>query len=310
METSSSPPLPAINLFTHLYYQVAYTLMSLLPPPLDDSPAALRTRNHAAIAKVAALLPVNANEADLAAQCIAARAQAEEMLRLMRQNADDIGLVIQMNAQYGSMPRTSLSMHARLMRMQALRQKREAIDSAATEDAWALHVAEQAMLEVLDPAAERREAARPKAAPVETPAACVDRRIADNVSDNGTNSQDAAFETSMSAQPRNRGANGSGKTGLHEVLRRAMAAPPLGTSHVEGPELLATGGESPAGQDLGGHINIETVFARSDYRAASPKPGTLDTRTNYPSARGTHGILATAIPSSARLSACSSVVSP
>ena len=92
METSS-PPHPAIELSTHLYYQLVYTLTDLLPPPLDDTPEGLRARNHAAIAKVAALLPVNANEADLAAQCIAARAQAEEMLRLLRHNEDDIGLV-------------------------------------------------------------------------------------------------------------------------------------------------------------------------------------------------------------------------
>ena len=78
---ASPPPPPATNLSTHLYYQLVYTLTDLLPPPLDGSPEALRTRNHAAIAKVAAMLPVNANEADLApsfacsvAQCIAARA--------------------------------------------------------------------------------------------------------------------------------------------------------------------------------------------------------------------------------------------
>ena len=100
METSS-PPHPAIDLSTHLYYQLVYTLTDLLPPPLDGSPEALRARNHAAIAKVAALLPVNANEADLAAQCIAARAQAEDILRLLRQNADDIELVMRLNAQYG-----------------------------------------------------------------------------------------------------------------------------------------------------------------------------------------------------------------
>ena len=150
METSSAPR-PAIDLATHLYYQLVYTLTDLLPPPLDDTPEALRARNHAAIAKVAALLPVNANEADLAAQCIAARAQAEDILRLLRQHADDIGLVMRLNAQYASMVRTSLSVHGRLMRVQALRQKREAIDGAANQDAWAQHVAEQSMLEVVNP---------------------------------------------------------------------------------------------------------------------------------------------------------------
>jgi len=49
------------------------------------------------------------------------------------------------------MVRTSLSVNARLMRAQAVRQKREAIEGAATQDAWTLHVAEQSMLKVADP---------------------------------------------------------------------------------------------------------------------------------------------------------------
>src|SRR5476649_913852 len=145
METFS-PPHPAIDLFPRMYYQLVYTLTGLLPPPLDDSPEALRARNHAAVAKVAALLPVNANEADLAAQCIAARAQADEMLRLLRQHAGDIEMVMRLNAQYGSMVRTSLFVHARLLRVQALRHKRKAVDAAANQDAWTQHVAERSML--------------------------------------------------------------------------------------------------------------------------------------------------------------------
>jgi hypothetical protein len=54
METFS-PPQPAIDLASDLYYQLVWTLTDLLPPPLDDSPQALHARNHAAIAKVAAL---------------------------------------------------------------------------------------------------------------------------------------------------------------------------------------------------------------------------------------------------------------
>src|ERR1700733_11158697 len=153
METASPLP-PATNVSPHFYYQLVYTLTDLLPPPLDGSPEALHVRIHAAIAKVAALLPVNANEIDLAAQCIAARAQAEEMLRLLRQRADDIGLVIRLNAQYGSMVRTSLSVLGRLMRVQALRQKREAIEGAANADAWTKHIAERCMLAVTDPDAQ------------------------------------------------------------------------------------------------------------------------------------------------------------
>jgi hypothetical protein len=47
METFS-PPHPTIDLSAPLYYQLVYTLTDLLPPPLDDSPEALRARNHAA----------------------------------------------------------------------------------------------------------------------------------------------------------------------------------------------------------------------------------------------------------------------
>jgi hypothetical protein len=229
------PPHPAIDLFPQMYYQLVYTLTGLLPPPLDDTPEALRTRNHAAIAKVAALLPVNANEADLAAQCIAARAQAEDLLRLLHQHAGDIGLVMRLNAQYGSMVRTSLSMHGRLMRVQALRHKREAIDGAANQDAWALHVAERSMLEVVD-----ADAGPLEAAPVEASAACAEQRIEEYVSENGTNSQDAAFETWLSAQSRNLGSGGSIETDLRETMREAMA-----NSRLAGRELPANGRESP-----------------------------------------------------------------
>ena len=132
------PPRPAIDLSTRLFRQLVCTLMDLLPPTLDDSPEALRARNHAAIAKVAALLPVNANKAGLAAQCIAARARAEDVLRLLLQHAGDI-----------------------------------------------------------DPDAGSLKAARPATAPV----AGVDRLGAENVSLDGINSHDVAFET-MVSQPK------------------------------------------------------------------------------------------------------------
>jgi hypothetical protein len=227
METPS-PPHPATGLSTPLYYQLVYILTDLLPPPLDDTPEGLRARNHAAIAKVAALLPVNANELDLAAQCIAARAQAEEILRLLRQHAGDIGLVMRLNAQYASMVRTSLSVHGRLMRVQALRQKREAIEGAASEDAWALHVAERSMAKVVDQDAK----------PPQT--AGTDQRIEKNVSENEANPQDMAFETWLSKQAWDREAKGPLETDPREVLRAAMAS-----AHLAGRQLPTNGHESP-----------------------------------------------------------------
>jgi hypothetical protein len=56
METSSPPP-QAIDPSTPNYYQLVYTLTGLLPPPLEDTPEALRARNNAAVAKVAAPPP-------------------------------------------------------------------------------------------------------------------------------------------------------------------------------------------------------------------------------------------------------------
>lgn len=215
------PPHPATNLSTDLYYQLVYTLTDLLPPPLDGSPEALRTRNHAAIAKVAALLPVDANEADLAAHCIAARAQAEDILRLLRESAGDLALVIRLNTQYASMLRTSLSMHARLMRVQAVRQKREAMDGAATQDAWTLHVAEQSMLKVADPDIERVTAARPKAAPAEAPKAYAGQGNKNEIPENETKSQDAAFETWLSAHLQDLESAKPDSGSLHWVGREA-----------------------------------------------------------------------------------------
>jgi hypothetical protein len=167
------------------------------------------------------------------------------MLRLLRQNAGDIGLVMRLNAQYGSMVRTSLSVHGRLMRVQALRHKREKIDSAANEDAWALHVAERSMLGVVDPDSELPEAAWPEVAPVatqvEVPATCVDQKSENDVSETGTNSQGAAFETVLSKQPWT--SRGSGETDLREVVRVAMAKSRLAVRNC-----LRTVAKAPGGQ--------------------------------------------------------------
>lgn len=59
-----------------IYRQVARTLRTLLPPPVAGTSDDEAQRNLAAIAQVASLLPVNAEEADIAAQYLAAKAQA------------------------------------------------------------------------------------------------------------------------------------------------------------------------------------------------------------------------------------------
>jgi hypothetical protein len=68
------------------------------------------------------------------------------------------------------------------MRVQAVRQKREAIEATATEDAWTQHIAEQSMLKAVDPGIEQRTAGT----------------TGTIVSHHDTNSHDVAFETRMS----------------------------------------------------------------------------------------------------------------
>ena len=109
-------------------------------------------------------------------------------------------------------------------------------------------VAERSMLLVTDPDAGPQQAASPKVAPVATrvaaPAACVDQRVAENISENEANSQDAAFETWLSEQPWNQRPRGSGEPDLHAIVREAMAK-----SHLAGPELSANSRASPGRAD-------------------------------------------------------------
>ncbi len=235
METSS-PPRSAIDLMPTLYYQLVYTLMDLLPPPLDDTPAGVRARNLTAIAKVASLAPVNADEADIAAHCIASRAQAEEMLRLVRRNDHDPELMVKLNAQYASMMRLWMAVHARLRQAQAERRKRDADPVTENEDAWARYIAERSMLDVVlaqpeaEPAEPIRRQQAPEAAPVARPAAASVAAPAvapeESISQNEINSHDVAFETWVSAHLATLGTGGPGETDMSRFLFSAARPTP------------------------------------------------------------------------------------
>jgi hypothetical protein len=168
MDQTPPPHQPdlAVQLQRTLYYQIIHTLCALLPPPLADTPEALLARNQAAMAKVAALLPVNADEADLAAHCVCARGQAEDVVRLTRAHATDIHLVMKLNAQYALMERTAVSIRAQLLRVQTARHKREKDEVACNQDGWAEHIALGLMTQAMGhvappPAAEPAPVAEP-----------------------------------------------------------------------------------------------------------------------------------------------------
>ena len=92
MDTGSQTD-PNLQFSRDLHYQVVHALRDALPPPVTDSPEDHARRDNAIIAQVAALRPANADEVMLAAQCVAASAQALECLRLARLNRDDVAQV-------------------------------------------------------------------------------------------------------------------------------------------------------------------------------------------------------------------------
>ena len=111
-------------------------LQTGLPPPVDDSAEALAHRDNAAIAEVAAMLPVNAEEASLAARSVAANAQAMDSLRLARRCPDDLDHVLRCSAQAATVMRQANAARSLLLRVQAVRRKREADPDACSQDAW------------------------------------------------------------------------------------------------------------------------------------------------------------------------------
>src|SRR5271169_107837 len=66
------PSDPTLRLTHDVYYVLVHTLRGTLLAPVNDTPEERARRDHAAIAQVAAMLPGNADEAFLAAQCAGA----------------------------------------------------------------------------------------------------------------------------------------------------------------------------------------------------------------------------------------------
>jgi hypothetical protein len=184
MDIQSHPerPDPALQLPRDAYYQLIHTLHTSLPPPVTDTPDDLAHRDNAAIAQVAGLLPANAAEAHLAAQFVAANAQAMHCLRLARDPVMPLARVLQCSAQSASMMRQSQSALRMLLGLQAARQKIEANAAALERAAWTEHCAAGLMAQALSgaplaavdlppPPPPPAPAPEPPAEPVPNPAA-------------------------------------------------------------------------------------------------------------------------------------------
>ena len=161
--TQITEPDPAYLRTREAYHHLVYTLSTSLPPPRDASPEALHRRNESAIAQVAALCPANAAEATLAAQYVAANAQAMECLRLTNHLDTDMVMALKCSAQAASMMRQSQAALRTLLRTQAAREKRDADPINAGTAAWTEHMAAASMTEALT--SSKREPAPPEPEP-------------------------------------------------------------------------------------------------------------------------------------------------
>ena len=165
MDTTPQPE------FTHqlpreLHYLAVHALSEALPPPITNSPEDHIRRDNAIIADVASLRPATTAEAILAAQCIAANAQALDCLRLARLTPVDAPLVLKCTAQSVSMMRQSRGALGHLLRLQAAREKRKPGSNASN----AASTMEQATQRLLADAIAELPSASPDEPPPPQPA--------------------------------------------------------------------------------------------------------------------------------------------
>jgi hypothetical protein len=175
----------ALQLPADAYYHLVRTLRLTLPPPPADTPEDLARRDHAAIARVAALAPANAAEADVAAQHVAAAEQWKECLRLAQLPETAPEWAMKCRAQALAMMRQANGALRLLLRMQQARRKLDADNTAADRAAWREHCALGLMAEALaapplpaplpasPPPAPEPGAADPGSSPGEAPAALI-----------------------------------------------------------------------------------------------------------------------------------------
>jgi hypothetical protein len=169
LRSEPGPPDLTLQLPRDMFYQLVHSLRAALPPPATNSPEDFVRRDNAAIATIASLLPANGDEANLAALYVAASAEALECQRLARAYPSDLAFVVKITARADSMMRQAKGFRSLLLRVQAVRQKRESNAASLDQAAWIEHCAIGLMAEALGrrPPAPMAE---PAPAPAEQPA--------------------------------------------------------------------------------------------------------------------------------------------
>ena len=188
----SEPGASLSHLSRDTYVHLIHTLRATLPPPPDASPEAEVRRDHAALTQVAALSPVNAAEAEVAAQFVATHAYAMDCLRLARLPDCAIDQLQRCGAQAATMFRHAQGAMRLLLRMQGARARRDSDQVSASHAAWAEHGAASWMLEGVGGAGVRDGATIPH--PQDAGAESAGQGAAPS-QDMGSNPMDPLFET-------------------------------------------------------------------------------------------------------------------
>jgi len=145
---TTEPPADPFQLLPRAVYRtIIADLYAGVPPPDLTDPELIAERVHAAIAEIAAMCPVNADEARIAARAVIADAQARECIRHARTLFNDPIRAMKSQAQANHDMRTANAARSLLLRVQAVRRKREAVQATREQDAWTIHATEGLLLD-------------------------------------------------------------------------------------------------------------------------------------------------------------------
>jgi hypothetical protein len=144
---SEHPADPRKQLPIAVYRSIVADLYNCIPPPTLADPELIAERVHAAIAEIACMCPVNAEEGQIAARVAIADAQSRECIRHARTLFNDPIPAMKCQAQANSHMRTANAARSLLLRVQAARHKREAVQATCDQDAWTIHATEGFLLE-------------------------------------------------------------------------------------------------------------------------------------------------------------------
>ena len=144
---ATEPPADPFQLLPKAVYRtIIADLYTDIPPPHLTDPELIAERVHAAIAEIASMCPVNAEEARIAARVVTADTQARDCIRHARALFNDHTPAMKCQAQTSHLMRTANAARALLLRVQAARRKRDSVQAAREQDAWTAHAAEGLLL--------------------------------------------------------------------------------------------------------------------------------------------------------------------